>query len=649
MPLKVSDGIGAWVSDFKKSSAPQFDGKSEKERVHMATAAYLNAKKQNNESVEEGAMKRIDYQKKSGEPGSGLKTFKALRKPKDKNNSEVQKAIRIANHPNYKQGNYTGAHKAIEKIKPGLASHPKVADALRRANESTETNEDKNGIIPGIVLRDNRPKHLRGKHIEKIAVGDEKAKERLRKKGLLIKNPNYKEVEKEELTPLAKRRAQAIMMKKPNPVNITRSGIKKAARDVVRTEGIEPVKEEFNFEVDIEGLPKMFMYGKGPGDIKAQLRKIVKQPSMIQGIKRVTDATVKKTFRLKAQGREEEENGEVEEATVNEISQKTIDSYRKKAFKQYKRYQDSPSVNPKKSTTDRYIRRTKGIGSADKRSIARGHHWDDPSTPANNPDLIKHVTLSKKTPHQIRKIKGYELTKNKWAHGGNMNDRRESTKNESIGKTPGDHSYHYLQKAKRLASADGHDYDKLPAYDRTHNKHKDYYDNKAKNESVNMEDAQPPIRNVHHSGRIIGTFQHGRGFKSSRPDEHSSAPKIPNRATIGSKIERIPSAKAKSHALSPEQKRNLETKLNKRMQRRTESVELGESTNWKGSKSVSLTRYAAKQGFGVQLSQLKAMPGERIPVTGVHIKMPLKEIPQLIKGLQNVYKAKAGTQLGDDD
>jgi len=113
---------------------------------------------------------------------------------------------------------------------------------------------------------------------------------------------------------------------------------------------------------------------------------------------------------------EEVEEKDETETAVNEISQKTIDSYRKKAFKQYKRYQDSPSVNPKKSTTDRHIRRTKGIGSADKRSIARGHHWDDPSTPANNPDLIKHVTLSKKTPQQIRKIKGYELTHNKWAH-----------------------------------------------------------------------------------------------------------------------------------------------------------------------------------------------------------------------------------------
>ena len=57
------------------------------------------------------------------------------------------------------------------------------------------------------------------------------------------------------------------------------------------------------------------------------------------------------------------------------------------------------------------------------------------------------------------------------------------SKSESVGQTPGDHSYHYLQKAKRLASADGHDYDKLPAYDRTHNKHKDYYDQKAKSSS----------------------------------------------------------------------------------------------------------------------------------------------------------------------
>ena len=71
-----------------------------------------------------------------------------------------------------------------------------------------------------------------------------------------------------------------------------------------------PMKEETNFEVNIEGLPMMFMSGMSPGEIKAKLRGIVKQPSMINSVKRVTDATVRKTFRLKAQGRDEEEASE---------------------------------------------------------------------------------------------------------------------------------------------------------------------------------------------------------------------------------------------------------------------------------------------------------------------------------------------------
>lgn len=43
--LKVSDGMGAWIDDFKKSDAPQFKGKNEKEKRDMAIAAYLSAKR----------------------------------------------------------------------------------------------------------------------------------------------------------------------------------------------------------------------------------------------------------------------------------------------------------------------------------------------------------------------------------------------------------------------------------------------------------------------------------------------------------------------------------------------------------------------------------------------------------------------------
>ena len=48
---------------------------------------------------------------------------------------EIKMAIGIASDPRYKQGNYSGAFKQIEKIKKGLASHPQVAAVLKRQNE----------------------------------------------------------------------------------------------------------------------------------------------------------------------------------------------------------------------------------------------------------------------------------------------------------------------------------------------------------------------------------------------------------------------------------------------------------------------------------------------------------------------------------
>ena len=45
MPLKVKDGMGAWIKDFQKSDAPQFKGRSKDERRDQAIAAYLSAKR----------------------------------------------------------------------------------------------------------------------------------------------------------------------------------------------------------------------------------------------------------------------------------------------------------------------------------------------------------------------------------------------------------------------------------------------------------------------------------------------------------------------------------------------------------------------------------------------------------------------------
>lgn len=51
MPLSKSDTIGTWIKDFKKSDAPQFRGKSSKERRDMAVAAYLAKKREQKEAV----------------------------------------------------------------------------------------------------------------------------------------------------------------------------------------------------------------------------------------------------------------------------------------------------------------------------------------------------------------------------------------------------------------------------------------------------------------------------------------------------------------------------------------------------------------------------------------------------------------------
>ena len=55
---------------------------------------------------------------------------------------QIKMAIGIASDPRYKQGNYSGAFKQIEKIKKGLASHPQVAAVLKRQNEMYDSDTE---------------------------------------------------------------------------------------------------------------------------------------------------------------------------------------------------------------------------------------------------------------------------------------------------------------------------------------------------------------------------------------------------------------------------------------------------------------------------------------------------------------------------
>ena len=75
---------------------------------------------------------------------------------------------------------------------------------------------------------------------------------------------------------------------------------------MIMVKSFQSFTEELTFEVDIEGLPKMYVKGNSPSEVKTGLRKIVKQASMISNVTRVSDAKIKKVFRDKAQGKEEE-------------------------------------------------------------------------------------------------------------------------------------------------------------------------------------------------------------------------------------------------------------------------------------------------------------------------------------------------------
>jgi hypothetical protein len=45
MPLRVSDGAGAWIDDFVHSDNEKFSGKSKEERINMALGAFYAAKR----------------------------------------------------------------------------------------------------------------------------------------------------------------------------------------------------------------------------------------------------------------------------------------------------------------------------------------------------------------------------------------------------------------------------------------------------------------------------------------------------------------------------------------------------------------------------------------------------------------------------
>jgi hypothetical protein len=87
---------------------------------------------------------------------------------------EIKMAAGIANDKRYAGGNMTGATNTIEKMRKGLSSHPKVSDALRRANEETvlEDSQSASSDNPGGVQGTTGTIDNNNSHLNNNPVGD---------------------------------------------------------------------------------------------------------------------------------------------------------------------------------------------------------------------------------------------------------------------------------------------------------------------------------------------------------------------------------------------------------------------------------------------------------------------------------------------
>jgi hypothetical protein len=83
---------------------------------------------------------------------------------KEYSTQQIKQAYGIANDPRYKQGNYSGAVSAIEKLAKGLSRHPDVQKVLKRTNE--DINEGKFTKLHNLLIQKGRMAQAKDKQGE---------------------------------------------------------------------------------------------------------------------------------------------------------------------------------------------------------------------------------------------------------------------------------------------------------------------------------------------------------------------------------------------------------------------------------------------------------------------------------------------------
>jgi len=132
---KIPEGKTAYIGNKIK---PHLANERNLERQKQMTEETISERGGANTSSRQGSFA------KSRKPKYRFGYRVAEKQPKGNDIEEtfsqqqIKQAYGILNDPRYKQGNYSGAVAAIEKLAKGLSKHPDVANALKRANESVE-------------------------------------------------------------------------------------------------------------------------------------------------------------------------------------------------------------------------------------------------------------------------------------------------------------------------------------------------------------------------------------------------------------------------------------------------------------------------------------------------------------------------------
>ena len=162
---------------------------------------------------------------------------------------------------------------------------------------------------------------------------------------------------------------------------------------------------EMNYKVSIEGLPDFFVAAKNPGEVKIKMRKMLKKPDMLNMVKRVPDADMKKHFRLKAQGKDEDEQQPMKEETVmsedntNPLVKAVSDILSRNSFNAFRNPEPIDEKMSSKEKMAKGLYNQKGVMPAPKGMVDKAPGDQDAGAKAMQKDI-----MTKKMKDQDKKI-----------------------------------------------------------------------------------------------------------------------------------------------------------------------------------------------------------------------------------------------------